>query len=265
MAHSSESQSAESMSSESSEPSGAESDPSDPGARAGVRLVTIDGPAGCGKSTVVRLLSERLDGLSFSSGLVYRAVTWLALEKGIDPADTAAVERALEAATIAVVETDGALRVEVDGHDPGAELHGSRVTEAIHWIADDTGLRRALLPLQRRLPVGRVILAEGRDLGTVVFPDAPVKVFLTATLEERARRRHAEFRDRLGEDVSLEEVTERIRRRDQNDSDRASAPLRAAPDARVIDTTDRSPDQVVGAILEGIPDEWLPRGQKSRP
>ncbi len=236
---------------------------SDPVSLEAPRLVAIDGPAGCGKSTVVRLLAEQLGALGvtalgFSSGLVYRALTWCALERGLDPSDGERVRELVGAVTIAIVERAGGLRVEIDGVDPGDELHSVRVTEAIHWIADDPEVRGAVLPLQRNLPVGPVILAEGRDLGTVVYPDAAVKIFLTASLEERARRRHAEFRDRLGEEISLEEVEERLRRRDEHDSTRDAAPLRPADGSRVIDTTDHDPGEVVELVLEGIPRAWLP-------
>jgi cytidylate kinase len=232
------------------------------------RVVTIDGPAGCGKSTVVARLSERLGArgvatVGFSTGLVYRGLTWCALERGIDLADARAVRALLRGVELGgvelrVVELRGELRVEVDGHDPGEALRTTRVTDAIHWIADDPEVRAALLPLQRALPAGPVILSEGRDLGTVVYPDAAVKVYLTASLEERARRRHSEFRDRLGEEISLEEVQERIRRRDEHDSEREAAPLRPAEDAVVIDTTTLAPEAVVEEILAEFPDDWFP-------
>jgi len=232
------------------------------------RVVTIDGPAGCGKSTVVARLSEWLGArgvatVGFSTGLVYRGLTWCALERGIDLADARAVRALLRGVELGgvelrVVELRGELRVEVDGHDPGEALRTTRVTDAIHWIADDPEVRAALLPLQRALPAGPVILSEGRDLGTVVYPDAAVKVYLTASLEERARRRHSEFRDRLGEEISLEEVQERIRRRDEHDSEREAAPLRPAEDAVVIDTTTLAPEAVVEEILAEFPDDWFP-------
>jgi len=227
------------------------------------RVVTIDGPAGCGKSTVVARLSERLGArgvatVGFSTGLVYRGLTWCALERGIDLADARAVRALLGGVELRVVERRGELRVEVDGHDPGEALRTTRVTDAIHWIADDPEVRAALLPLQRALPAGPVILSEGRDLGTVVYLDAAVKVYLTASLEERARRRHSEFRDRLGEEISLEEVQERIRRRDEHDSEREAAPLRPAEDAVVIDTTTLAPEAVVEEILAEFPDDWFP-------
>jgi len=229
-----------------------------------LRIVTIDGPAGCGKSTVVRGLVNRFResgvlAVGFSTGQVYRGLTWLVLERGIDPGDVVAVRSLAAEVQVQVVPREGELRLEFDGKDPGVELYSDRVTESIHWVSDDGDVRAAMLPLQRSLSLeGGVILAEGRDLGTVVYPDAEVKVFLTARLEERARRRHVEFRDRLGEEISLESVIEKVARRDDHDANRQVSPLRPADDAIVIDTTDRTPEQVVAKIFDQIPVSWFP-------
>ena len=231
-----------------------------------VRIITIDGPAGCGKSTVVRLLQSALaersvDSVAFSSGLLYRGLTWSVLEEGIDPSERALVRAHVHAVDLRIVSRPGALRVELGGVDPGDALYSTRVTSSIHWIADDPEVRQQVLALQRALPAGPVILAEGRDLGTVVYPDAPLKIFLTASLAERARRRHAEFRERLGEEISLVEVEERIRVRDEHDSTREVAPLRAAEDALTIDTTAIPPEEVVAQILAALPSAWTATGE----
>ena len=237
------------------------SDDSAPNSAGELRIITIDGPAGCGKSTVVRLLSSALTdrgtaAVAFSSGLIYRGLTWAVLEAGIDPSDRDSVRAHVSRVDLQIVSRGDSLRAEVGGIDPADELHSTRVTESIHWIADDPEIRRQVLTLQRALPGGPVILAEGRDLGTVVYPDAPLKVFLTASLAERARRRHAEFRERLGEEISLEEVEERLRIRDEHDSSREVAPLRPAEDAVTIDTTELTPEKVVAEILAVLPSGW---------
>lgn len=187
---------------------------------------------------------------------MYRAVTWLALEEQVDLDDVDSLLELIAGSGIEMVEVESAIGVRINGVDPGEVLYSSRVTTEIHHVSDPPRIRGALLPLQRSLPGSRPVFAEGRDMGTVVFPDAPLKVFLTATIEERARRRQREFRRNLGEELSLEEVTEQVRRRDELDSSRDVSPLKAARDAWVLDTTDLGIDEVVSRIAERIPEGW---------
>lgn len=221
-----------------------------------LQIATIDGSAGCGKSSVARELAACCGGRMFSSGRLYRAITWLALENGIEFPDRDRVLSLLVGNPLEIVADDSSFRVEVNGVDPGAVLYSTRVTGEIHHVSDDPEVRSAVLPLQRSLPVDRSVFAEGRDMGTVVFPDAPVKFFLTASVEERARRRQREFRDSLGEEISVAEVREKLILRDKFDSEREVSPLKAAQDAELIDTTSLTVEEVVSKIMERIPRDW---------
>lgn len=248
-------------------------------------VITIDGPAGCGKSTVARLIARGVDGIAFNSGLVYRTVTWFALEQGLlvsgdtptsdfstllrQALSQAELELVLQAGhdsageSAEAVSSDGSappvLRVAINGRDPGVELVSSRVTREIHWVADDALVRASLLPLQRALPAGRFLVAEGRDMGSVVYPDAAAKFFLTATPAERARRRTQEFCRELGEEADFERVLAEVERRDAFDRNRAVAPLIVPPGAVVVDSTGRTVPEVVEAIREDLPEEWSQR------
>lgn len=200
-------------------------------------------------------MAARIDGVAFSSGCVYRAVTYGALNGGCDLQDTASVVAWAEAGHLQLVPRDGEIRVEIDGTDPGAELHTPEVTSEIHWVSSAAELRAAVLQFQRDIRSDAVIVAEGRDLGTVVYPDAPVKIFLTASLEVRAQRRWQEW----GKEHDLEEIIADIRQRDQRDRERDVAPLKAADDAVTVDTSTLTVDEVIGAIEKEIPDRWIPR------
>jgi cytidylate kinase len=209
------------------------------------RVVAVDGPSGSGKSTVARGVAEALGLEVLDTGAMYRAVTLAALDAGIDLRDA---DACTELARRAHVEVDGPTVV-LDGRDVTAEIRGPHVTGAVSIVSAHPGVREVLVARQRRWAEehgGGVM--EGRDIGTVVFPDAPVKVFLTATDDERARRRqrdeHAATRD-----VDVESVREALSRRDRLDSTRAVSPLRAAPDALVVDTTERNADEVVAEIV----------------
>jgi len=194
-------------------------------------LVAIDGPAGAGKSTVARRVAEALGFTYLDSGAMYRAVALAALERGAEPAEVAPT-----------VRIDLGDRVLLDGRDVTADIRTPEVTEAASVAAADPAVRRAMVALQRRLLGGGDWVAEGRDIGTVVAPDAEVKVFLTASPEARARRRAAE----LGADEATVLADQTLR--DQRDTERAHSPLQAAPDAVTVDTTDLTLDEVVDRV-----------------
>jgi cytidylate kinase len=213
-------------------------------------IVAIDGPAGSGKSTVARALARRLGFTYLDSGALYRAVTFLALERDADLADGKALGEIAAGAEIELSERDhDYVRVVVDGRDVTEEIRTPRVTGASSQVAAHDPVRHALLQKQRELIEAGDYVVEGRDIGTVVAPSAPVKLFLTADAGERARRRASELR-RSGHDAAAGEVQAAIERRDRLDSTRSAAPLRTAEDAVVIDTTELDVDQVVERAVE---------------
>jgi cytidylate kinase len=223
-----------------------------------MRIVTLDGPAGCGKSTVSRRVARKLGGRMFSSGRIYRTLTWIGLENGVDFTDPQAVARLALDHSLTITAPGADFKVLVDGVDPGDVLDSTRVTGSIHYISGNLQLRQSVLPLQRSLPADQPVVAEGRDMGTIVFPDAPVKIFLTATAHQRAIRRQAELRQRLEEDLPFEEVLAQVEQRDARDSERDVSPMRPAEDATLVDSTDLDIDGVVSAIMERIPEDWIP-------
>lgn len=198
------------------------------------RVIAIDGPAGSGKSTVARALAERLGWAFLDTGAMYRAVTVEALDRGLDLTDVVAV--ATLADTLRITTRP---RAAVNGRDIEDEIRTEQVNVAVSEVAANPGVRASMVARQRQWardePVGTVV--EGRDITTVVFPNAPVKVYLTASAQERARRRGDESADSVA-------------RRDAADSSRETSPLRQASDALVVDTTGREVDDVVEEIIE---------------
>jgi cytidylate kinase len=213
-------------------------------------IVAIDGPAGSGKSTVARGVARRLGFTYLDSGALYRAVTLAALEAGVDLDDGAALGGLAADARIELREREhDNVHVTLDGRDVSEEIREPEVTGASSKVAAHSEVRAALLAKQRRLIASGNYVVEGRDIGTVVAPDAPIKAFLTADPAERARRRAAELR-RRGLEAEAREVRRAIEQRDRLDSTRSAAPLRTADDAVVIDTTGLDAAAVIERILE---------------
>ena len=207
-------------------------------------VVAIDGPAGAGKTTVATALARRLGLPHVDTGAMYRAITLKALRTGTPMDDGASLERLCERTEIAL----DAGRVLVDGEDVTAEIRSAAVTAAVSSVSAFPGLRRWMVVHQRRLLAEEGAVVEGRDIGSVVLPDADLKVYLTASPEQRAERRAAELQAAGGRRTADEILTE-ILARDRLDSGREASPLSVAPDAVVVDSTDRSVDEVVDGIL----------------
>jgi cytidylate kinase len=210
--------------------------------------IAIDGPVAAGKTAVGRLLSRRLGYRFLDTGTMYRAVTWLALERGIDVEDEEALARLAREAVIEVSQEGQRDTVQVNGRDITQVIRRPEVEQNVSLVARLPRVRRALVEKQRAIADGGSIVMAGRDIGTVVLPDAGLKVFLLASVEERARRRYLELRG-MGQDVAYEEVLRELKMRDKLDSERSHSPLRPAPDAHLIDTDGVDVEQVVERIL----------------
>jgi cytidylate kinase len=213
---------------------------------ADLRVIAIDGPAGSGKSTVARAVAERLGLEYLDTGAMYRSVAFAALRGDVDPADVDGVASLVPSL---VIDVTGGV-VLVDGVDASIEIRGPEVTRAVSVVAANPVVRTELVSRQREWAVrrgGGVI--EGRDIGSVVFPDAVLKLYLTASAEERAGRRAKEVTD-----LDYETVAADIARRDAFDQGREASPLTEAPDAVVVDTTGRSIEEIVDEVLSHLED-----------
>lgn len=210
-------------------------------------VVTIDGPGGAGKGTVSLLLARRLGWHYLDSGALYRLVAVAAARDGIDIDDGDALARRVRQLRIEFRVLADALQVLLDGVDVSAGVREEACTRAASRLAMHAPVRAALLPLQRAFASPPGLVAEGRDMGTVVFPQAPLKIFLTASAEQRARRRWLQL-SAAGVDASLAAILDDLRRRDAQDASRTTAPLRPADDAVLIDSSDLTADEVCARI-----------------
>jgi cytidylate kinase len=210
-------------------------------------IVAIDGPAGAGKSTVARKLASLLGWRFLDTGAFYRAVTLKALAAGVEPADAEAMGRLAEAARIEMREEAGVQKVFLDGVDVSREIRGPDVSKSAPVVAAHAQVRKAIVPRQREFAAAGRVVAEGRDMGTVVFPDAGVKIYLDADPAVRAARRA----DERG-DADVRKVEREQRERDLLDQTRSHSPLMAARDAVRIDTTRLSIDEVVEKIVSRV-------------
>lgn len=216
----------------------------------GASVIAIDGPVAAGKTVVGRELARRLGFKYLDTGIMYRAVGWLSRQQGLYPDDEEAIGRLAQSATVRVVGEDSD-QVMVGEQQVGPELHTPEIARYASLVATVPEVRRAMVREQRIISAEGKIVMVGRDIGTVVLPDADLKIFLTASVEERARRRWRQFR-REGREVDYDEVLQETRARDRRDSTRADSPLLAALDAVTVETDDLSVDQVVDLILEQV-------------
>jgi cytidylate kinase len=212
-------------------------------------VIAIDGPAASGKSTTARLVAEQLGYLYVDTGAMYRAVALKVLEHRIDPADEKAVEAVLGTTSITLKAVKGRLRTFLDGVDVTEEIRSREVARAASVVSAYRKVREGMVKEQRRYGKDGGVVLEGRDIGTVVFPEAQLKIFLTAGLEERTMRRERELVD-LGLEADLDSLRREIAQRDQMDATRDASPLTKAADAIEVDTSKLSIDEQVNLVVE---------------
>ncbi len=218
-------------------------------------MVAIDGPAGAGKSTVARAVADRMGHTYIDTGAMYRAVAWRAMRAGLDPGDDSdAIGRIAGELDFAFRPVGDGQHLFVDGEDTEPAIRTAEVGNLSSPVSAIPEVREHLVEAQRQMARRRPVVMEGRDIGTVVFPDALLKVFMTASEEERARRRYEELVARGQEEVSYEEVLAAQRERDRRDRSREIAPLRKADDAVEIDSDSLTAEQVVSRVLELLRD-----------
>lgn len=214
-------------------------------------IITVDGPSASGKSTVSRGVSERLGFNYCDSGSLYRAVTWKALRENVDLCDESAVASMLAGTEWDFGCVENAMVFMVDGIDPGREIRSAAVADNVSTIASMAAVRSFIVEMLRGMACYGSLVMEGRDIGSVVFPEARFKYYLDASAEERARRRHAEYAVQKECD-DIERVYESLKRRDRTDSTRKTAPLQVPLDAMVIDSTALDQNEVVDLIVKDV-------------
>jgi cytidylate kinase len=219
-------------------------------------IVAIDGPAGAGKSTVAKRLAKALGYRYIDTGAMYRAFAWKVMENEIDVKDEEKLERILKRTKIELEENNGDPRVLLNGSDVTARIRTPELSQLASKVSTLKVVRERMVALQRAMAREGGVVAEGRDMGTVVFPQAEVKIYLDASLKERARRRFDELQDK-GKRAILKETLKEMEERDQRDRERALAPLAQAEDAIIIDSTYFSVDDVLDKIMQEIQHKLL--------
>jgi cytidylate kinase len=214
-------------------------------------VIAVDGPSGAGKSTAARLLAERLRYIYIDTGAMYRAVGWKVKGEGIDPADEAKMAELCNRTEVTIRKDNSDPRFYVDGIDVSGEIRTSEMGMMASAVSKSPAVRGRLLTLQRELGRHGGVVMDGRDIGTVVFPDADVKFYLDASADERGKRRCLELRAK-GMDVDCAQITREIQERDRQDSGRSIAPLKKADDALLIDSSAMSIDEVLDRMLSEI-------------
>ena len=214
-------------------------------------IIAIDGPSGAGKSTLAKHLAKELNFVYLDTGAMYRALALKVLRQGIDLADDARLEELIAGTEIDLEETNGKLAVLLDGVDVAGEIRTPEVSQMASKVSALRIVRARMLELQREMGRRGSVVAEGRDIGTVIFPDAEVKIFLDASAGERARRRYNELKG-AGRAVDYEETLREIEERDKRDSERDLAPLRKAEDAVMMDSSNATADDVATKVLSHI-------------
>ncbi len=212
-------------------------------------VIAIDGPAGSGKSTTAQLVADRLGLLHIDTGAMYRAVTLKVLEKGLSPSDGKAVSGLIDSTVVELRRRDFSLQVLLDGKDVTDRIRDADVTRAVSAVSSIRSVREAMVRQQRDLGASQGVVLEGRDIGTVVFPKAEVKIFLIASLDARAARRRKEFEEK-GKDISLEMLQKEIAERDTLDSTREESPLKCASDAIKLDTSHLTIEEQVEFVVK---------------
>ena len=212
------------------------------------RVIAIDGPAGAGKSTVAKIVAEKLGYTYIDTGAMYRAVAWKTLQQSSEATDEA-ILRAVEGIDVRLACTDSGTRVTVDGTDVTGEIRTPEVTHIVSRVAALGPVREKMVELQRAMAADGAVVMDGRDIGTNVLPNADVKIFLMASVEERARRRYDEMKEK-GYAVDFDDLKKEIASRDKQDSEREISPLRQAEDAILLDSTALSIDAVVARVME---------------
>ncbi len=223
-------------------------------------LVTIDGPAGSGKSTVARCLAQKIGAAFLDTGAMYRAVTWAAVQEGVNLNDDAQLERVIDNHSFDFQVLGDTTMVTVDGVDITGQIRTVELTANVRYVAASAAARARLVQMQRQFAQGHDrVVTEGRDQGTVAFPEADVKIFLVADAAERARRRKIEL-DAQGTRTDVSELQKAIEARDKSDEDRSVGPLKPAVDAVLIDTTKLGIEDVVDRVVRLIEEKCSQRG-----